>query len=569
MAEVIRMPKMSDTMTEGVIASWLKKVGDKVSAGDILAEVETDKATMELESYEDGTLLHIGPQKGDSVPVDAVIAIIGKEGEDISDLLSGAGNGEKPAAKDEPKEEPKAEKKEEKKEAAPAKADTPTAKTSVDTSNIKANVIRMPKMSDTMTEGVLVSWLKKVGDKVSAGDVLAEVETDKATMELESYEDGTLLYTGVNEGDSVAIDAVIAIIGEKGADYQALLDAEGGVEERSREENAKSDENIEARTEETTEDKVQDTKVPAGETEQVAAEGNGRIKASPLAKKVAKEKGFNLSQIKGSGEGGRIVLRDVENFKPSEAAPQKEAAKAPAAAPSAQAIPGAPADSYEEVNVSQMRKVIARRLAESKFSAPHFYLTMEIDMDKAMEARVSINEVSPVKVSFNDLVIKAAAAALRQHPAVNSSWLGDKIRYNKHINIGVAVAVEEGLLVPVVRNADYKSLSTIAAEVKDLGGKAKSKKLQPSDWEGNTFTISNLGMFGIEEFTAIINPPDACIMAVGGIKQTPVVRDGQIRIGNVMKVTLSCDHRVVDGAVGSAFLQTFKNLLENPVRILV
>ncbi len=556
-------------MTEGVIASWLKKVGDKVSAGDILAEVETDKATMELESYEDGTLLHIGPQKGDSVPVDAVIAIIGKEGEDIADLLSGAGNGEKPAAKDEPKEEPKAEKKEEKKEAAPAKAEAPAAKTSVDTSNIKANVIRMPKMSDTMTEGVLVSWLKKVGDKVSAGDVLAEVETDKATMELESYEDGTLLYTGVNEGDSVAIDAVIAIIGEKGADYQALLDAEGGTEERSREENAKSDENIEARTEETTEDKVQDTKVPAGETEQVAAEGNGRIKASPLAKKVAKEKGFNLSQIKGSGEGGRIVLRDVENFKPSEAAPQKEAAKAPAAAPAAQAIPGAPADSYEEVNVSQMRKVIARRLAESKFSAPHFYLTMEIDMDKAMEARVSINEVSPVKVSFNDLVIKAAAAALRQHPAVNSSWLGDKIRYNKHINIGVAVAVEEGLLVPVVRNADYKSLSTIAAEVKDLGGKAKSKKLQPSDWEGNTFTISNLGMFGIEEFTAIINPPDACIMAVGGIKQTPVVRDGQIKIGNVMKVTLSCDHRVVDGAVGSAFLQTFKNLLENPVRILV
>ncbi|MBX0331790.1 pyruvate dehydrogenase complex dihydrolipoamide acetyltransferase [Pontibacter sp. HSC-14F20] len=569
MAEVIRMPKMSDTMTEGVIASWLKKVGDKVSAGDILAEVETDKATMELESYEDGTLLHIGPQKGDSVPVDAVIAIIGKEGEDISGLLGEAGGKAEPAAKEEPKEEKKeTPKQEEKKEAAPAKADAPAAKTSVDTSSIKANVIRMPKMSDTMTEGVLVSWLKKVGDKVSSGDVLAEVETDKATMELESYEDGTLLYTGVNAGDSVAIDAVIAIIGEKGADYQALLDAEGGKEERSREENAQSDENIEARTEETTEDKVQDTKVPAGETEQAAAESNGRIKASPLAKKVAKEKGFNLSQIKGSGEGGRIVLRDVENFTPS-AAPQKEAAKAPAAAPTAQAIPGAPADSYEEVNVSQMRKVIARRLAESKFSAPHFYLTMEIDMDKAMEARVSINEVSPVKVSFNDLVIKAAAAALRQHPAVNSSWLGDKIRYNKHINIGVAVAVEEGLLVPVVRNADYKSLSTIAAEVKDLGGKAKSKKLQPSDWEGNTFTISNLGMFGIEEFTAIINPPDACIMAVGGIKQTPVVRDGQIRIGNVMKVTLSCDHRVVDGAVGSAFLQTFKNLLENPVRILV
>jgi pyruvate dehydrogenase E2 component (dihydrolipoamide acetyltransferase) len=584
MAEVIRMPKMSDTMTEGVIASWLKNVGDKVSAGDILAEVETDKATMELESYEDGTLLHIGPKKGDSVPVDALIAIIGKEGEDISGLLDGNGDGEQPAAKEEPKEEePKedkqekteAPKQEEKKEAAPAKADAPAAKTAVDTSSIKANIIRMPKMSDTMTEGVLVSWLKNVGDKVSSGDVLAEVETDKATMELESYEDGTLLYTGVEAGESVAVDAVIAIIGDKDADYKALLDAEGGtvpadVEERASEENAQTDENIEAQKEATTEDKVQDTQVPAGETDQVAAEENGRIKASPLAKKVAKDKGFNLSQIKGSGEGGRIVLRDVENFKPS-AAPQKEAAKAPApaAAPAAQAIPGAPSDSFEEVNVSQMRKVIARRLAESKFSAPHFYLTMEIDMDKAMEARVSINEVSPVKVSFNDLVIKAAAAALRQHPGVNSSWLGDKIRYNKHINIGVAVAVEEGLLVPVVRNADYKSLSAIAAEVKDLGGKAKSKKLQPSDWEGNTFTISNLGMFGIEEFTAIINPPDACIMAVGGIKQTPVVRDGQIRIGNVMKVTLSCDHRVVDGAVGSAFLQTFKNLLENPVRILV
>ncbi|MCP2044186.1 pyruvate dehydrogenase complex dihydrolipoamide acetyltransferase [Pontibacter sp. HSC-36F09] len=569
MAEVIRMPKMSDTMTEGVIASWLKKVGDKVSSGDVLAEVETDKATMELESYEDGTLLHIGPKKGDSVPIDAVIAIIGKEGEDISGLLGEAGGSAKPAAKEAPKaEKEEAPKQEEKKEAAPAKADAPAAKTSVDTSNIKASVIRMPKMSDTMTEGVLVSWLKKVGDKVSSGDVLAEVETDKATMELESYEDGTLLYTGVNAGDSVAIDAIIAIIGDKDADYKALLDAEGGKEGRSREENAQSDENIEARTEATTEDKVQETEVPAGETEQIAAEGNGRIKASPLAKKVAKDKGIKLNQIKGSGEGGRIVLRDVENFTPS-AAPQKETAKAPAAAPTAQAIPGAPADAYEEVNVSQMRKVIARRLAESKFSAPHFYLTMEIDMDKAMEARVSINEVSPVKVSFNDLVIKAAAAALRQHSAVNSSWLGDKIRYNKHINIGVAVAVEEGLLVPVIRNADYKSLSAIAAEVKDLGGKAKNKKLQPSDWEGNTFTISNLGMFGIEEFTAIINSPDACILAVGAIKQTPVVRDGQIKIGNVMKVTLSCDHRVVDGAVGSAFLQTFKNLLENPVRILV
>jgi pyruvate dehydrogenase E2 component (dihydrolipoamide acetyltransferase) len=482
-------------------------------------------------------------------------------------LLSEAQGGGQPAAKAE-------EKPAEKKEAAPAKQEAPAAKTSVDTSNIKANVIRMPKMSDTMTEGVLVSWLKKVGDKVKSGDVLAEVETDKATMELESYEDGTLLYTGVNAGDAVPIDAIIAIIGEEGADYQALLSGNGGavpagVEERSREENAKTDENIAAQANATTAGKVQEVKVQAAgaATATVAAEGNGRIKASPLAKKLAEEKGFKLTDIKGSGEGGRIVLRDIENFQPS-AAPQQAAAPQ-AATPQAAAIPGAPADAYEEVAVSQMRKVIARRLAESKFSAPHFYLTMEIDMDKAMEARTSINEVSPVKVSFNDLVIKAAAAALRQHPAVNSSWLGDKIRYNKNINIGVAVAVEEGLLVPVVRNADFKSLSAIAAEVKDLGGKAKTKKLQPSDWEGNTFTISNLGMFGIEEFTAIINPPDACIMAVGGIKQTPVVRNGEIRIGNVMKVTLSCDHRVVDGAVGSAFLQTFKNMLENPVRILV
>ncbi|MEJ8800435.1 pyruvate dehydrogenase complex dihydrolipoamide acetyltransferase [Pontibacter sp. H249] len=565
MAEVIKMPKMSDTMTEGVIASWLKKEGDKVSSGDILAEVETDKATMELESYDDGTLLYIGPKKGESVPVDAVIAIIGKEGEDISGLLSEIKGGA-PAAKEEKAEETKPAAKEEKKEEAKpaaAKADAPAKKTTVDTSNIKANVIRMPKMSDTMTEGVLVSWLKKEGDKVKSGDVLAEVETDKATMELESYEDGTLLYTGVKEGESVAVDAVIAVIGEEGADYKALLEGS----DAGKQEATETEEAVEAGVEEVTADKVEETKVPAEGAEAGAAESNGRIKASPLAKKMASEKGINLSQVKGTGEGGRIVQRDIENFKPS-AAPQQAAA--PQAAPAAaQAIPGAPSDSYEEVAVSQMRKVIARRLAESKFSAPHFYLTMEIDMDKAMEARASINEVSPVKVSFNDLVIKAAAAALRQHPAVNSSWLGDKIRYNKHINIGVAVAVEEGLLVPVVRNADYKSLSAIAAEVKDLGGKAKSKKLQPSDWEGNTFTISNLGMFGIEEFTAIINPPDACIMAVGGIKQIPVVKNGNIQIGNMMKVTLSCDHRVVDGAVGSAFLQTFKNMLENPVRILV
>ncbi len=574
MAEVIRMPKMSDTMTEGVIASWLKKEGDKVSAGDILAEVETDKATMELESYEDGTLLYIGPKKGDSVPVDAVIAIIGNAGEDIGDLVAEVKGGGTP--KSAPAEAPAKEEKKEEAPAAPAKKEPVAAAPKAD---VKASIIKMPKMSDTMTEGVLVTWLKKVGDKVKSGDVLAEVETDKATMELESYEDGTLLYTGVNEGDAVPVDAVIAVIGEDGADYKALLEggspAETGdvpedVEERSSEENATSDQNLQARTEQVTSDKVQQTTVPAqgAKASEGGSEDGGRLKASPLAKKLAEEKGLNLSEIKGSGEGGRIVMRDIENYTPS-AAPQKAAAPQQAKPAAAPAVYGAPEESYEEVNVSQMRKVIARRLSESLFTAPHFYLTMEIDMDKAMEARTSINEVSPVKVSFNDLVIKAAAAALRQHPAVNSSWLGDKIRYNKHINIGVAVAVEEGLLVPVVRHADFKTISAISAEVKELGGKAKSKKLQPSEWEGSTFTISNLGMFGIEEFTAIINPPDACIMAVGGIKQTPVVKNGEIKIGNVMKVTLSCDHRVVDGAVGSAFLQTFKSYLENPIRILV
>ncbi|MFC5270409.1 pyruvate dehydrogenase complex dihydrolipoamide acetyltransferase [Adhaeribacter terreus] len=569
MAEIIRMPKMSDTMTEGVISSWLKKEGDTVKSGDILAEVQTDKATMELENYEDGTLLYIGPKEGDAVAVDGILAIVGKKGEDISGLLKEGGNG-KAAAKTEeapknetskeetsieeaPKEEKKAESKPAEKKAA---------------ANVNATVIRMPKMSDTMTEGVIERWNKKVGDKVKSGDVLAEVQTDKATMDLESYEDGTLLYIGVEAGNAAPIDSVLAIIGEAGADYKQLLDGGNGSDSEEKTE-AKSGSKSEAETENAQTDsktqkgaETQETKsVPAGNAQQTTSEEGGRVKASPLAKKVAKEKGYNLSEIKGSGDNGRIVLRDIENFQPS-------AAKAPQAAPT-QAAAAPAGEPGQEIPVSQMRKIIAKRLAESKFSAPHFYLTMEIDMDKAVAARTSLNEISPVKISFNDMVIKAAAAALKQHPYVNSSWLGDKIRLNKQINIGVAVAVEEGLLVPVVRNADVKTMSQIAGEVKDLGGKAKSKKLQPSDWEGNTFTISNLGMFGIEEFTAIINPPDACIMAVGAITQKPVVRNGQIVVGNVMKVTLSCDHRVVDGAVGSAFLQTFKNLLEDPIRMLV
>ena len=544
MAEVIRMPKMSDTMEEGVIASWLKKVGDQVSSGDILAEVETDKATMELESYEDGTLLYIGVKEKEAAPVDGIIAIIGEKGEDYSALLT---------------ETPVAEAKKEVKE----KPTEPTETTeTIDTSSINATVIRMPKMSDTMEEGVIASWLKKVGDQIASGDILAEVETDKATMELESYDDGELLYIGHKAGESVPVDGVLAIIGEKGADYDTLLKAESipkAVSAAPQKEDKSAI--IEAAV-------IQSSAVAP--VQAVSTSSNGRIKASPLAKKLAKELGYDIAQISGSGDQGRIIKKDVESFSPStQSAPtptstSKSEASAPVALPQ---VVGE--ESYEEIPVSQMRKTIGKRLAESKFNAPHFYVTMEINMDKAIEARKSLNEVSPVKISFNDLVVKATAAALRQHPKVNVSWLGDKIRMNHHIHIGIAVAVDEGLLVPVIRFADNKSLSHISAEVKDLAKKAVNKQLQPQDWEGNTFTISNLGMFGVEEFTAIINPPDACILAVGGIKQTAIVKDGQLVPGNVMKVTLSSDHRVVDGALGAAFLQTLKGVLEDPVRILI
>ena len=546
MAEIIRMPKMSDTMEEGVIASWLKKVGDTVKPGDILAEVETDKATMELESYEEGVLLYVGVKEKDSVPVNGIIAIIGEKGEAFQHFLSGA-----------PAEATKAEVVIP--AAAPAPAVAEVKAPAASTSSIPAIVVTMPKMSDTMQEGTIASWLKKVGDPVKSGEIIAEVETDKATMELESYEDGVLLYIGVEAGGSVPVDGVIAVIGEKGADYQSLLAAhQGGGSTPASVEVASPAAPAAVAT-------------PAPEVSQapVAAAvasvtGNERVKASPLAKKIASEKGVDIRQVAGSGEGGRIVKRDIETFVPAAttASPQTSASQAVAS-------PVLGQESFREEKVSQMRKTIAKRLAESKYSAPHFYLTMEINMDKAIEARKSMNEFGTAKISFNDLVIKASAAALRQNPKVNSSWLGDKIRYNDHIHIGMAVAVEEGLLVPVIRFADQLSLSQISNQAKSLGQKAKNKELQPKDWEGNTFTISNLGMFGIDEFTAIINPPDACILAVGGIKETVIVKDGQMKVGNVMKVTLSCDHRVVDGAVGSAFLQTLKGLLEDPVRILI
>ena len=548
MAEIIRMPKMSDTMSEGTIASWHIKVGDTVKSGDIIADVETDKATMELESYESGTLLYIGIQQGESIPVDGIIAILGKPDEDYKSLLGG---GDEPLVN------------------IPVVAETvkviEQVVAPVPVQNIKATVIRMPKMSDTMTEGTIVSWLKKVGDKVKSGEMLAEVETDKATMELESYEDGTLLYIGVQVGEAIAVDGVIAIIGEAGADFNVLLNPKVGSQQSA-----------------------VDSPQPIANSPQPIAdspqpESDLRLKASPLAKALAKEKGIDLSKISGTGENGRIVKRDVDSSPQSIVhSPQSAAVSSPQpivqAVQSPKVITDAPitnhqspiTNNYEDTPVSNMRKTIARRLSESMFTAPHFYLTMEINMDKATELRTTLNAVAASKISFNDFVIKASSLALKQHPVINSSWLGDKIRKNNQINIGVAVAVDEGLLVPVVRNADQKTLSVINAEVKEYAAKAKDKKLQPKDWEGNTFSISNLGMFGIDEFTAIINSPDSCILAVGGIKQTAGFKeDGSVYPTAVMKVTLSCDHRVVDGASGAAFLQTLKKYLENPMLMLI
>ena len=555
MAEVILMPRLSDTMTEGVIAAWHKKVGDKVKKGDLLAEVETDKATMELESYKDGTLLHIGIEKGGKLQVNDLLAIIGNPGEDVSSLIGGGGQ---KAAASVPQGGTKTAAPE------PAKAEQPAAKSTGETLDLASmqEVILMPRLSDTMTEGVIAGWHKKVGDAVKKGDLLADVETDKATMELESYKEGKLLYIGAQKGDKVPVNALLCIIGdEKKVDVEKIVAAaKGGATSTSGGASPKSQPEAAAQTQ-TASAQTTTAALPQGGT----SNENGRVVASPLAKKLASEKGIDINKIAGSGDGGRIIKRDIDNYVPATGGGQAaEKGGQPGKAP---AVAGQV--SFEDVPVSQMRKVIAKRLSESKFSAPEFYLTMEINMDKAVESRAKLNDISPVKISFNDMVLKACALALKQHPKVNSSWQGDTIRVNHHVNIGVAVAVEEGLLVPVVRFADLKSLSTIAGEVKDFAKKAKDKKLQPSDWEGSTFTISNLGMFGIEEFTAIINPPDSCILAIGAINQVPIVKDGQIKIGNIMKVTLTCDHRVVDGASGAAFLQTLQGLLEEPLRMLV
>lgn len=547
MAEVIRMPLLSDTMTEGKIIAWNKKVGDKVKGDDVLAEVETDKATMEVMGYADGTLLYVGVPAGEAAKVNDIIAIVGKEGEDYKSLLGGASS---PVVKTQP---------------VTSEVVSPQpvpAVPAVTPEQLGVTVIRMPLLSDTMTEGKIVAWNKKVGDKVKSDDNLADVETDKATMEVMGYADGTLLYVGVKEGQAAKVNDIIAIVGKEGTDISGLLaslnNPAGPAVVSSQPSAQPAAETV------------------AGTQQSATSTGNGRIKASPLAKKLAQEKGIDLQAVHGSGDGGRIVKKDIDSYVPAAASavvsPQQPSQQTAAkAAPQVAAfVPSGAAEGYTDIPNSSMRKTIARRLGESLFTAPHFYLTMELEMDNAMAARTQMNEISPVKISFQDMMIKASAMALKKHPAVNSSWMGDHIRQWHHVHVGSAVAVEEGLIVPVIRFADQKTLSQIAAEAKTLYGKAKDKKLQPNEFSGNTFTISNLGMMDIDEFTAIINPPDSCILAVGRIKEEVYRKaDGSFGVKNVMKVTLSCDHRSVDGAVGASFLQTLKKYIENPVTMLV
>lgn len=549
MAEVIRMPLLSDTMTEGKIVAWNKKVGDTVKSDDVLADVETDKATMEVNGYVDGTLLYIGVPAGQAAKINQIIAIVGKPGEDFSSLLDGEGSG---SAKAETAKEAPAQ-------AASSTPAAPKADAAAVALPEGAKEIRMPLLSDTMTEGKIVAWNKKVGDTVKSDDVLAEVETDKATMEVVGYEEGTLLYIGVEAGKAAKINEIIAIVGKPGTDVSAYVAAEKSGANAGTAAATAPVEKAEAPKQEATAEPQ-----PAGNNQ---SSSDQRIKASPLAKKMAAEKGIDLSQVSGSGDNGRVTKKDIEGYKPS--TDSQQAAKSQPAAAHVQRASVIGQEGHTDVPLTQMRKTIARRLGESKFSAPHFYLTMEINMDNAMTSRAAMNEVSPVKISFNDMIIKAAAMALRLHPDVNASWMGEFIRQNHHIHIGSALALPEGLIVPVIRFADQKSLSQIAADAKELYGKAKDKKLQPAEFSGNTFTISNLGMMDIEEFTAIINPPDSAILAVGAIKEKVVKKGEGFGVTNVMKLTLSCDHRSVDGAVGAAFLQTLKKFLENPVTMLV
>ncbi|MGV7105256.1 pyruvate dehydrogenase complex dihydrolipoamide acetyltransferase [Flavobacterium sp. U410] len=538
MATVVTMPRLSDTMTEGTVATWLKKVGDKIKEGDILAEIETDKATMEFESFNAGTLLYIGIKEGETAPVDSLLAIIGNEGEDISQYLNQGAS----AAKVEETTAPEV-----KEEAKPtASAEIPAG----------VKVVTMPRLSDTMTTGTVASWLKKVGDAVKEGDILAEIETDKATMEFESFNAGTLLYIGVQEGETAPVDAILAILGPAGTDVSDVVAnfKVGGTSEEAPKEETKT---------------VAASTPSASTPAEFVSNETGRILASPLAKKIAEEKGINLAQVKGTGENGRIVKSDVENFTPSAVSiPTQETTSATQAVVAVKPFVPAGEEYREELKNSQMRKTIARRLAESKFTAPHYYLTIELDMDNAMASRAMINTLPDTKVSFNDMVVKACAMALKKHPQVNSQWKDDVMVLNHHVHVGVAVAVEDGLVVPVLKFTDQMTLSQIGASVKDMAVRAKAKKIQPAEMEGSTFTISNLGMFGIQSFTSIINQPNSAILSVGAIIEKPVVKNGQIVVGNTMTVTLACDHRTVDGATGAQFLQTLKAYMENPVTML-
>jgi pyruvate dehydrogenase E2 component (dihydrolipoamide acetyltransferase) len=540
MATIINMPRLSDTMEEGVVAKWLKSVGDKIEEGDILAEIETDKATMEFESFHEGVLLYIGIKEGETSPVDVLLAIIGEEGEDISAIINASSEPEKTEIK-------------EIKEAVVEETTSKTLSAGAAPIPEGVQVIMMPRLSDTMTDGTVATWLKKVGDAVEEGDMLAEIETDKATMEFECFYEGTLLYIGVQEGETAPVDSLLTIIGPAGTDISALV-ASGGASSVEAETAPSEMKQVKK------EEEVVETKTTTNTT---TNNSGGRIFASPLAKKIAADKGINLADVKGSGENGRIIKKDVENYTPA----VKVEVAASNSAPAASYI-AAGEEKSDEIKNSQMRKAIAKSLGSSKFTAPHFYLNIEVDMDSAMASRKTINAVPDVKVSFNDMVVKACAMALKKHPQVNTSWTEANTIIHSHIHVGVAVAVNDGLLVPVVKHTDQLSLTQIGATVRDLAGKARDKKIKVDEMQGSTFTVSNLGMFGIESFTSIINQPNSAILSVGAIVEKPVVKNGQIVVGNTMKLTLACDHRTVDGAVGAQFLQTLKTFIENPVTML-
>lgn len=533
MAEVITMPRLSDTMTEGKVSKWHKKVGDSVKEGDVLAEIETDKAVQDFESEFNGTLLYIGVEEGGNSPVDSVLAIIGQAGEDVSSLVGGSAA---PAAEA---------------DTVPQETVTEAPVTAAAEVPAGVEVITMPRLSDTMTEGKVAKWHKNVGDAVKEGDILAEIETDKAVQDFESEFDGTLLFAGVAEGSSTKVDDILAIIGPAGTDVSAII-AGGGKQQPA----------ISNQQSTVIASEAKQTVVAVSEN---TSKTEGRINISPLAKKIASEKGIDISTVKGSGDNGRIIKKDIESYQPAIASETKQSVSAPAAQVAVNFVAG---ETTETPN-SQMRNVIAKRLAESKFSAPHYYLMVEINMDKAIEARKELNSLPDTKVSFNDMVIKATALALRKHPQVNSSWAGDKIVHHGNINVGVAVAVPDGLVVPVLKNTDFMTYNQISASVKDMASRAKTKALKANEMEGSTFSVSNLGMFGIETFTSIINQPNSCILSVGAIIEKPVVKNGQIVVGNTMKLSLACDHRVVDGATGAQFLQTLRTYLESPLTMLL